>query len=55
MLLTTILAEHSGMSAEQLEPLLDRDTFLSPQEARELGLIDSIIIKRGNYVQGNEY
>ena len=55
MLLTTILAEHSGMSAEQLEPLLDRDTFLSPQEARELGLIDSIIIKRGNYVRGNEH
>lgn len=46
MLLTTILAEHSGMSAEQLEPLLDRDTFLSPQEARELGLIDSILVRR---------
>ena len=55
MLLTTILAEHSGMSAEQLDPLLDRDTFLSPQEARDLGLIDSIIIKRGNYVRGNEH
>ena len=55
MLLTTILAEHSGMSAEQLEPLLDRDTFLSPHEARDLGLIDSIIIKRGNYVRGNEH
>lgn len=55
MLLTTILAEHSGMSAEQLEPLLDRDTFLSPHEARDLGLIDSIILKRGNYVRGNEH
>ena len=46
MLLTTILAEHSGMSAEQLEPLLDRDTFLSPQEARELGLVDGILVRR---------
>lgn len=54
-LLTDILSLHSGMRKEYLEPMLDRDTFLSPQEARELGLIDSIIIKRGNYVQGNEY
>lgn len=46
MLLTTILAEHSGMSAEQLEPLLDRDTFLSPQEARDLGLVDGILVRR---------
>lgn len=54
-LLTDILSLHSGMRKEYLEPMLDRDTFLSPQEARDLGLIDSIIIKRGNYVQGNEY
>lgn len=54
-LLTDILSLHSGMRKEDLEPMLDRDTFLSPQEARELGLIDSIIIKRGNYVQSNEY
>ena len=54
-LLTDILSLHSGMRKEDLEPMLDRDTFLSPQEARELGLIDSIIIKRGNYVRGNEH
>ena len=54
-LLTDILSLHSGMRKEDLEPMLDRDTFLSPQEARDLGLIDSIIIKRGNYVRGNEH
>ncbi|WP_302551828.1 ATP-dependent Clp protease proteolytic subunit [uncultured Bilophila sp.] len=45
-LLTDILAEHSGISREELEPMLDRDTFLSPQEALDLGIIDSIIRKR---------
>lgn len=54
-LLTDILSLHSGMRKEDLEPMLDRDTFLSPQEARGLGLIDSIIIKRGNYVRDNEH
>ena len=45
-LLTDILAEHSGISREELEPMLDRDTFLSPQEALDLGIIDNIIKKR---------
>lgn len=45
-LLTDILSLHSGMRKEDLEPMLDRDTFLSPQEARELGLIDSILVRR---------
>ena len=48
-LLTTILAKHSGMSAEKLEPMLDRDTFLSPWEARDLGLVDGVIAKRGDH------
>lgn len=45
-ILTDILAEHSGMGREELEPMLDRDTFLSPREAVDLGLIDGIIAKR---------
>lgn len=45
-LLTDILSLHSGMRKEDLEPMLDRDTFLSPQEARDLGLIDSILVRR---------
>lgn len=48
-LLTTILAKHSGMSADKLEPMLDRDTFLSPWEARDLGLVDGVIAKRGDH------
>lgn len=46
LLLTEILSSHSGMNTETLEPMLDRDTFLSPKEARSLGIIDHVIIKR---------
>ena len=45
-LLTYILSLHSGMRKEDLEPMLDRDKFLTPQEARDLGLIDSILVRR---------
>lgn len=45
-ILTEILARHSGMDTEELDQMLDRDTFLSPQEARGLGLIDGIIGRR---------
>ncbi len=45
-LLTDILSLHSGMRKEDLEPMLDRDTFLSPQEARDLGLVDGILVRR---------
>lgn len=45
-ILTDILAQHSGMGREELEPMLDRDTFLSPREAVDLGLIDGIIARR---------
>ena len=45
-LLTDILSLHSGMRKEDLEPMLDRDKFLTPQEAKSMRLIDSIIERR---------
>lgn len=45
-LLIDILSEHSGLRPLELEPMLDRDTFLSPQEAKKLGLIDGIVARR---------
>lgn len=45
-LLIDILSEHSGLQPLELEPMLDRDTFLSPQEAKKLGLIDGIVARR---------
>lgn len=44
--LTKILAKHTGKSFEQIEKDTNRDYFLTPQEALEYGLIDSIVTER---------
>jgi ATP-dependent Clp protease protease subunit len=41
--LNEILAHHTGQPVEQVEADLDRDRFMSPQEAMEYGLIDDVI------------
>ncbi|HWJ88869.1 MAG TPA: ATP-dependent Clp protease proteolytic subunit [Pelagibacterium sp.] len=44
--LNEIYVKHTGMDYQQVEDLLERDKFLSPEEARELGLIDHVHEKR---------
>ncbi len=47
--LAEILAQKCGRSVEQVLKDIDRDNFMSPQEAMEYGIIDSVIEpKRGN-------
>ena len=41
-----ILSEKTGKSLEQVEKDTDRDNFMEADEAREYGLIDSVIEKR---------
>ena len=45
-LLNEILAERTGQSLETIARDTERDTFMTPQEALEYGLIDKIIDKR---------
>ena len=42
-----LLADHSGQSIEQIEKDTDRDFIMFAQQAKEYGLIDEIIQKRG--------
>jgi ATP-dependent Clp protease protease subunit len=44
--LYNILARHTGKSYEQIKKDSDRDNFMSPDEAKEYGLIDNILTKR---------
>ncbi|RYG81916.1 MAG: ATP-dependent Clp protease proteolytic subunit [Alphaproteobacteria bacterium] len=44
--LNEIYVKHSGQSYEAIEALLERDRFLSPDEAKTLGLIDNVYEKR---------
>ena len=40
------LACHTGQPIEKIERDTDRDNFMSAEEAKEYGLVDSVIIKR---------
>jgi ATP-dependent Clp protease, protease subunit len=41
-----ILAKHTGQPIERIHGDVDRDNFMGPEEAREYGLIDNIILTR---------
>jgi ATP-dependent Clp protease protease subunit len=42
-MLTQLMAEQTGQSYEQVEQDMDRDRWMSPQQAVEYGIIDKII------------
>ena len=48
--LNSILAKHTGQTAEKIAEDVDRDRFLSPQEAKDYGLIDNVVSHRGEIV-----
>ena len=46
--LNKIYAKHTGQTVKRVENALDRDNFMTPEEAKSWGLIDSIVEKRAN-------
>jgi len=44
--LTEIMAKHTGQTVKRIDRDSDRNFFMSPDEAREYGLIDEVIAKR---------
>jgi ATP-dependent Clp protease protease subunit len=44
--LNEILVRHTGQSMENIRRDTDRDFFMSPEQAREYGIIDEVIVKR---------
>lgn len=49
--LNRIYAERTGQPLEQINEDLDRDRFMGPEEAKEYGLIDHVITRRGEVVE----
>ncbi|MDS9468322.1 ATP-dependent Clp protease proteolytic subunit [Paracoccus sp. MBLB3053] len=45
--LNEIYVQHTGRTLEEVEQALERDRFMSPEEAKEWGLIDEILVARG--------
>jgi len=44
--LNGLYAKHTVQKIEKIEQFMDRDTFMSPEEAKEFGLIDEVIEHR---------
>ncbi|MDE0409911.1 MAG: ATP-dependent Clp endopeptidase proteolytic subunit ClpP [Alphaproteobacteria bacterium] len=44
--LNEIYVKHCGQSLEKVEEALDRDRFMSPDEAREFGIVDEVVEHR---------
>jgi len=45
--LNEIMAQHTGQPVERIEKDTDRDFYMSAEEAKEYGIIDEVIAKRG--------
>lgn len=45
--LNEIYVQHTGRTLEEVEEALERDRFMSPEEARDWGLIDEVLEPRG--------
>ena len=45
-----LMAKHTGRAVEQIERDVDRDRFMSAEEAKEYGIIDQIVTHRGEVV-----
>jgi ATP-dependent Clp protease protease subunit len=44
--LNQIYVKHTGQPLDVIETVVERDKFLSPDEAREFGLIDRVVVNR---------
>jgi ATP-dependent Clp protease protease subunit len=48
--LNELYAKHTGQAVEKIADDVDRDRFMSPEEAKEYGLIDHVVTQRGDLV-----
>ncbi len=46
--LNNIYVKHTGKELSEIEKAMERDNFMSPEEAKDFGLIDRIIERRGS-------
>ena len=44
--LNEIYSKHTNKSVEEIKPALERDNFMTPENAKEFGLIDKVVLNR---------
>jgi ATP-dependent Clp protease protease subunit len=52
--LNRIYAHHTGKPLEEIGPAMDRDRYMTPDEARQFGLIDEVVTSRPALAQPAE-
>lgn len=52
--LNQLYANHTGRNLEEIQDVMERDTFMSPENAKNFGLIDRVITKRTDAQSLNE-
>ena len=45
-MLTEIYVKHTGKSFDELTSAMDRDNYMSPEDAKAFGLIDTVVVSR---------
>jgi ATP-dependent Clp protease protease subunit len=49
-----LMAKHTGQPVERIERDTDRDRFMSAEEAKDYGMVDTIITSRGELVEASQ-
>ena len=49
--LNSIYVKHTGRPLKDIEKIMDRDTFMDPDEAKKIGLVDEVVEKRPKPVE----
>lgn len=50
--LNEIYAKHTGQSVEAVEKALDRDNYMTAEEAKNFGLVDQLMTRRPDFPEG---
>lgn len=52
--LNQIYVKHTGQKLSKIEETMDRDTFMSAEEAKEYGVIDHVAMSRSDVDDGGK-
>ena len=52
--LNKIYAEHTGQDIETIKTALDRDNFLTAEDAKEFGIVDDVVLRRPDAPEEDE-
>ena len=52
--LNEIYVEHTGQKIDTIEQALERDRYMTPEDAKDFGIVDEVVTKRPEPDEGNE-